>query len=123
MKLKNDYSSQDSEQEHMVNAFFQEAKGANEERRIELALILGCLINKYEAERFTSLLKTIDFRGTVDVTGWNRESAKALIQVCRDRNIDITIKYEQRFLSPVTLPRDGPLLDSFIESLLTGNWA
>ncbi|MDF1537374.1 MAG: hypothetical protein P1Q69_00505 [Candidatus Thorarchaeota archaeon] len=122
MKLKNDYSTQESEQENMIDEFFQEAKRANEERRKELALILGCVINKSEAERFTSLLKTIDFRGTVDVTGWNRASVKTLLQISRDRNNDTTIKYGERYLSPVTLPRDGPLLDSFVDAIFTGEW-
>lgn len=123
MSLKNDHSFLEYEQKNMIDMFFQEAKGANEERRIELAFILGCLINKYETERFASLLKTIGFRGTVDVTGWNKDSVKTLLQVCRDMNTDMTIKYGERFLSPVTLPRDGPLLDSFVDAVLTGEWA
>jgi len=122
MSLKNGHSILESEQKIMIDRFFQETKGANEERRNELAFILGCLINKYETESFESLLKTIGFQGTVDVTGWNRISVKILVQICRDRNADTTIKYGEKFLSPVTLPRDGSLLDSFVDAVLTGEW-
>ena len=122
MNLKNEHSFLESEQEQVVERFFREAKGANEERRVELALILGCVINKSETERFAALLKTITLQGTIDVTGWNRESVITLLQACRDRNMDTTIKYDERYLSPVTLPRDGPLLDSFVDAVLTGKW-
>lgn len=123
MNLKNEQSFQETEQKQVIEEFFSEAKRANEVRRFELALILGCVINSSEIKEFGSLLGTITLQGTIDVTGWNRDALRTLLQVCRDRNMDVTIKYDDRYLSPVTLPRDGPLLDSFIEAVFTGKWA
>ena len=80
------------------------------------------MVDKSEIGQFSSLLQTITLQGTIDVTGWNRDALRTLLQACRDRNMDVPIKYDDRYLSPVTLPRDGPLLDSFIEAVLTGKW-
>lgn len=123
MTTENEYMTAEQERtENPVVALFKEAKTANEERRREIALQLGCEVRSSRLEQFVSLLKTVELTGTINVTGWQRHSVKALLELCRDSNSHTTLRYDDRFLSPVTLPRSEPLLEKFVDAVMTGEW-
>ena len=106
----------------LVVGLFHEAKSANEERRRELALLLGPLINKADVYNFEKLLRTIDLTGNRDVTGWPRHSVRSLLRVCAENKTWITVKNGERFLSPVSYPSEGQLLENLVDAVMTGEW-
>ena len=125
MRINNDllttHNVEPKERDEVV-ALFQEAQKSNEARRMEIALILGLQIKKADVFNFERLLRTIDLTGDIDVTGWPRYSVKSLMRVCAECKTWITIKNGERLLSPVSYPADGPILEKFVEAVMTGEW-
>ncbi len=109
-------------EEREVVSLFSEAQRSNEVRRKEIALILGLRIKKVDMYNFERLLRTVDMTGDVDVTGWPRYSVRALLRVCSENKTWIAVKNEDRSLSPVLYPSDGPLFEIFVNAVMTGEW-
>ncbi len=125
MRTNNDFlttQAVDPEERDEVVALFLEAQRSNEVRRKEIALILGPQIKKADVFNFERLLRTVDMTGDIDVTGWPRYSVKSLMRVCAEGKTWITVKNGERLLSPVSYPADGPILEKFVEVVMTGEW-
>ena len=105
-----------------VVALFNEAQKSNETRRKEIVLALGPRIMKADTFNFERLLRTVDMTGDIDVTGWPQYSVRSLIRVCAECKTWIAIKNGERFLSPVSLPVEGPFLEQLIKAVMTGEW-
>ena len=106
----------------LVVGLFHETRSANEVRRRELTLQLAPLINKVDVHNFEKLLRTIDLTGNHDVTGWPRHSVRSLLSICAENKTWITVKNGERFLSPVSYPKDGLLLENFVDAVMTREW-
>jgi len=57
--------------------------------------------------------------GAVDITDWTLEAVTALMKVCSEENLVITLKQGTRYFMPVHYPH-GPLLESFAKAIMTG---
>ncbi|MHA2425177.1 MAG: hypothetical protein ACXAEF_10335 [Candidatus Thorarchaeota archaeon] len=125
MRINNDLATtpttEAGERDEVV-ALFQEAQRSNEARRKEIAFKLGPRIKKADMFNFERLLRTIDMTGDIDVTGWPRYSVRALLRVCAECKTWIAVKNGDRLLSPVSYPADGPILEMFVNAVMTGEW-
>ncbi len=91
--------------------------------RMQAILKLGVSLANNDYHRFVDLLVATLEDGTLDTTGWNRLAIKAALVVCSERNLSVSFKNGERVTSPVTYPKEGPLLDLFVESIFTGVWS
>ncbi|MFW9768976.1 MAG: hypothetical protein ACFFF9_01575 [Candidatus Thorarchaeota archaeon] len=82
---------------------------------------LGRIISKVNRSQFEKLLHSSIFSGVVDVTGWTLEAVKALLKVCADEELRITIKDGTRYFMPVRYPK-GPMMESLAEAIVSGEW-
>jgi hypothetical protein len=69
----------------------------NKQKRIEA---LGRLVNTQNQERFRRMIRGISWSGVVDITGWTLEAVTALVKVCSDENLVITLKQDTRYFMP-----------------------
>lgn len=90
--------------------------------RMQAILKLGVSLADTDYHRFVDLLVATLEDGILDITGWNRISIKAALVVCSERDLSVSFKNGERVTSPVTYPKEGPLLDLFVESIFTGVW-
>lgn len=90
--------------------------------RMQAILKLGASLADKDYHRFVDLLVATLEDGTLDMTGWNRIAIRAALVVCSERNLSVSFKNGERVTSPVTYPKEGPLLDLFVESIFSGVW-
>jgi hypothetical protein len=91
-------------------------------QRMEAGLRLGVSLPEKDYHRFVDLLVVTLEDGTLDITGWNRVAIRAALVVCSERDLSISFKNGDRVTIPITYPKEGPLLDLFVESIFTGVW-
>jgi 1,4-dihydroxy-2-naphthoyl-CoA synthase len=82
---------------------------------------LGRIISRMNRVQFEQLIRISIKSGIVDVTGWTVEGVKALLTVCAEDNLRITLKDDTRYFMPVRYPK-GPLLESLAVAIVTGEW-
>jgi len=82
---------------------------------------LGRIISKVNSVQFENLVRKSILSGVVDVTGWTLEAVKALLKVCAEEELRITIKDGTRYFMPVRYPK-GSMMESLAEAIVTGEW-
>jgi hypothetical protein len=82
---------------------------------------LGLFVNNQNRPQFERMLQETKWSGVIDISGWTSAAVKALITVCADENLSITMKRGSRYFMPIRFPKK-PLLDSFAESIISGEF-
>ncbi len=90
--------------------------------RLVIIQKLGLSVTAENYHSFVDALVASLTSGTINVTGWNRLAIKAAIVVCSERDLPVSFKYEDRTISPISFPKDGVLLEMFVDSIITGKW-
>lgn len=106
-----------------ANELILEWESASQERRLELVQLMASALTNDSYHRFTDLLVSTLRPGILDVTSWNRLAVKAALIVCSERDISVTFKNGTRTLAPVTYPKEGPLLEMFVDAIMLGKWS
>ena len=83
---------------------------------------LGTRVDDSEFILFKELANDLLISGTVDVTGWTRFAIKATVIVCSERKLNVSFRNEDRTLSMVSFPNEGPLLEAIIDGIKSGEW-
>ena len=83
---------------------------------------LGAQVEDYEFILFKELANELLISGTIDVTGWTRFAIKAAVTVCSERKLNVSFKNEDRTLSMVSFPNEGPLLEVIVDGIMSGEW-
>ena len=102
----------------MPDIFHLEVENDDNKVRIES---LGLFVNEQNRPRFERMLRETTWSGVIDISGWTIDAVKALVTVCADENLSITIKHGSRYFMPIRFPK-RPLLDSFAESIVSGDF-
>jgi hypothetical protein len=100
------------------DSHFNEGEVDNKQTRIES---LGRLVNIKNEAQFLNLLRGMSWSGVVDVTDWTLASLTALVTICSEENLTITLKQGNRYFMPIHFPR-GPLLKSFAKMIMAGQF-
>ena len=82
---------------------------------------LGRIISKVNRAQFEQLIRTSITSGVVDITGWTLEGVKALLTICAEKELRVTIKDETRYFMPVRYPK-GPMMESLANAIVSGEW-
>jgi len=82
---------------------------------------LGRIISKVNRAQFEQLIRTSIISGVVDITGWTLEGVKALLTVCAEEELRITIKDETRYFMPIRYPK-GTMIESLAKAIVSGEW-
>ena len=56
-----------------------------------------------------------------DITDWTLDAVKALVFVCADKRLSITIKHGSRYFMPIRFPKKR-MLESFAEAIIEGKF-
>jgi len=102
----------------MPDLFYPEEENDDSKIRIES---LGLFVNEQNRPQFERMLRETTWSGVIDISGWTIDAVKALVTVCADENLSVTIKQGARYFMPVRYPK-RPLLDSFAESIVSGEF-
>lgn len=97
---------------------FSETEFDDKRIRVET---LGRIISKVNRAQFEQLIRTSIISGVVDITKWTLEGVKALLTVCAEDELRITIKEATRYFMPVRYPK-GPMIESLAEAIVSGEW-
>jgi hypothetical protein len=89
--------------------------------RIIRVQTLGRIISKVNRIQFEKLVRTSIISGVVDITEWTLEAVKALLKVCAEEELMVTIKDGTRYFMPVRYPK-GPMMESLAEAIVSGKW-
>jgi hypothetical protein len=101
-----------------LDSHFSETEFDDKRIRVET---LGRIISKVNRAQFEQLIRTSIISGVVDITGWTLEGVKALLTVCAEEELRITIKEATRYFMPVRYPK-GPMIESLAEAIVSGEW-
>ncbi|MFX1481927.1 MAG: hypothetical protein ACFFCP_01930 [Promethearchaeota archaeon] len=101
-----------------LDTYFNDTEIDKKRVRVET---LGRIISKMNRAQFEQLIRTSLNSDVVDVTEWTLEGVKALLTVCAEGNLRITLKDGTRYFMPVRYPR-GPMLESLATAIVTGEW-
>ncbi len=101
-----------------LDPHFSETEFDDKRVRVET---LGRIISKVNRAQFEQLIRTSIISGVVDITGWTLEGVKALLTVCAEEELRITIKEATRYFMPVRYP-NGPMIESLAEAIVSGEW-
>lgn len=82
---------------------------------------LGRVVCSRNQAHFENMIRRMQFSGVIDITDWTIEAVTALVKVCSDENLVITIKKGARYLMPVRYPHESQL-DSFVKMIFTGHF-
>jgi len=102
----------------MPDLFLSEVE--NDDNKVSMES-LGLFVNEQNRLQFERMLRETTWSGVIDITGWTIDAVKALVTVCADENLPITIKHGSRYFMPIRFPKK-PLLDSFAESIILGDF-
>lgn len=91
-----------------------------ENRRLRVES-LGRIVKKLQHPHFEKLIRESINSGVVDITDWTIEALRALLKVCAEDNLRITLKDGTRYFMPVSYPK-GPLLESLANAIVSGEW-
>ena len=102
----------------MPDSLHPEIDDDNDKVRIES---LGKFVNKQNRDQFERILRERTWNGAIDITGWTLDAVKALVIVCADKNLSITIKHGSRYFMPIRFPKRR-MLESFAEAIIEGKF-
>ena len=102
----------------MPDLFHPEVENDDNKVRMES---LGLFVNEQNRPQFERMLRETTWSGVIDISGWTVDAVKALVTVCADENLSITMKHGSRYFMPIRFPK-RPLLDSFAESIVSGDF-
>ena len=102
----------------MPDLFHPEVENGDDKIRMES---LGLFVNEENRFQFERMLSKTTLSGVIDISGWTIDAVKALVTVCAEKNLSITIKHGSRYFMPIRFPK-RPLLDSFAESIVSGDF-
>jgi len=91
-----------------------------ENRRIRVES-LGRIVKKIHRPHFEKLIRESIKSGVVDITDWTIEAVRALLKVCAEENLKITLKNDTRYFMPVRYPKE-PMLESLAKAIVSGEW-
>jgi hypothetical protein len=82
---------------------------------------LGRVVNEQNRNHFERILRERTWSGAIDITDWTLDAVKALVIVCADKNLSITIKHGSRYFMPIRFPKRR-MLESFAEAIVEGKF-
>lgn len=91
-----------------------------ENRRLRVES-LGRIVKEIQRPHFEKLIRESINSGLVDITDWTIEALRALLRVCAEKNLRITLKDGTRYFMPIRYPK-GPMLESFANAIASGEW-
>ncbi|MDF1539679.1 MAG: hypothetical protein P1Q69_12335 [Candidatus Thorarchaeota archaeon] len=106
-----------------VEDFLSKWEEADEIERHEIVDQIGRRLTVEYYHLFADILADSIKTGTLDVTGWTREAVKAALVVCSEKNLSVTFKNGNRTVAPVSYPREGLMLEMFVNAIMTGVWS
>lgn len=106
-----------------ASTLFIEWEEADEERRSTIVDQIARSLTLDDYHLFADILASSIKEGTLEVTGWTREAVKAALTVCSERNLSVSFKNGDRTVAPVAYPKEGPMLEMFVNAIMTGEWS
>ncbi len=91
-----------------------------ENRRVRVES-LGRIVKEIQRPYFEKLIRESISSGVVDITDWTIEAVRALLRVCAEENLRITLKDGTRYFMPVRYPK-GRMLESLANAIVSGEW-
>jgi len=82
---------------------------------------LGRVVNELNRDQFERILRERTWSGAIDITGWTLDAVTALVVVCADKKLSITIKHGSRYFMPIIFPKKR-MLESFAEAIIEGKF-
>lgn len=111
-----------NEERSRVKELFLKWESANENEREKIIDELGRRLTVEHYHLFADILAESIKTGILTVTGWTREAVKAALIVCSENNLSMTFKNGERTVAPVSYPKEGPMLEMFVNAIMTGEW-
>lgn len=96
---------------------------SDEEERNNIVDQIGRRLTVEHYHLFADILAESIKTGTLEVTGWTREAVKAALVVCSEKELSVTFKNGSRTVAPVSYPKEGPMLEMFVNAIMTGEWS
>ncbi len=91
--------------------------------RQQIMGLIGCRLTIENYHLFSDILAESLRSGILDVTGWTSEAVKAALVVCSEKNLSVSFKNGERTVAPVSYPKEGPMLEMFVNAIMTGEWS
>jgi hypothetical protein len=91
-----------------------------ENRRIRVES-LGRIVKEIQRPHFEKLIRESISSGVIDITDWTIEAVRALLKVCAEDNLRISLKDGTRYFMPVRYPK-GQMLESLANAIVSGEW-
>jgi len=91
------------------------------ENRIIRVESLGRIIKEIQRPHFEKLIRESISSGVIDITDWTIEAVRALLKVCAEDNLRISLKDGTRYFMPVRYPK-GQMLESLANAIVSGEW-
>ncbi len=82
---------------------------------------LGRIVKQLQRPHFEKLIRESIISGVVDITDWTIEALRALLKVCAEKDLKITLKDGTRYLMPVRYPK-GHMLESLANAIKSCEW-
>ena len=82
---------------------------------------LGRIVKQIQRPHFEKLIRESITSGVVDITGWTIEAVRALLKICAEGNLRVTLKDGTRYFMPVRYPK-GHMLESLANAIVSGDW-
>ena len=102
----------------MPDSFHPEIENDDRQTRMES---LGRVVNVQNQSQFERMLRETKWSGVIDISEWTTDAVKALVTVCADEKLSITMKYGSRYFMPIRFPKK-PMLESFAEAIISGDF-
>ena len=102
----------------MPDSLYPETENDENKIRIES---LGRIVNAQNRDQFERILRERTWSGAIDITGWTLDAVTALVIVCADEKLSITIKHGNRYFMPIRFPKRR-MLESFAEAIIAGKF-
>ncbi len=102
----------------MPDSFYPEIENDDRQTRMES---LGRVVNVQNRSQFERMLRETKWSGVIDISEWTTDAVKALVTVCADEKLSITIKHGSRYFMPIRFPKK-PMLESFAEAIISGDF-
>jgi len=101
-----------------IDPFPAQDDAENKRIRVES---LGRVVNELQRPHFEKLLRASIRSGVVDITGWTINALRALLKVCAEEDLRITLKDGTRYFMPVRYPK-GQMLELLADAIISGKW-
>ena len=102
----------------MPDSFHSEIENDDRKTRMES---LGRVVNVQNRPQFERMLRKTKWSGVIDISEWTTDAVKALVTVCADEKLSITMKHGSRYFMPIRFPKK-PMLESFAEAIISGEF-